>query len=398
MLAAQFNLQTQKLSWGSVLSVNRFEVVDYEMIRAGNVKLDLLLTPNHRTVVSLRRENNSYDLKVIQAKDFKVSHRIPVSAEWEEEGGLRPVSKEWAELIGWYIAEGCQSRHAWAVEIYQSLSANPRKVLRIRNLLHAVGAEFTEASFERKYKNRSNILTAFQVRGFAATMFRQYAPDKTFHPDVLLWETDLLKALLNGLVDGDGHRISEGQFKFCQKNAHTAHFAQAIAVRLGYSTRIRNYSYAPTFHQIYISEGRRISFRSNTNGKKPITTERYTGVVWCPTLPYGTFVARRAGRSFITGNSFPIELVERCVLALTNEGDWVLDPFSGVGSALLAALRHHRRAIGCEKEDEYVQIARKRVADLYSGALRYRPLGRPVYQPTGREKVSQVPREWLEQD
>jgi adenine-specific DNA-methyltransferase len=92
---------------------------------------------------------------------------------------------------------------------------------------------------------------------------------------------------------------------------------------------------------------------------------------------------------------FPIELVERCVLALTDENDWVLDPFSGVGSALLAALRHKRRAIGCEKEEEYIRIARQRVIDLYTGALRYRPLGKPVYQPTGREKVSQIPLEWL---
>ncbi len=35
---------------------------------------------------------------------------------------------------------------------------------------------------------------------------------------------------------------------------------------------------------------------------------------------------------------FPIELVERCVLALTDKADRVLDPFSGVGSAILAAL------------------------------------------------------------
>src|SRR5207245_1244620 len=63
---------------------------------------------------------------------------------------------------------------------------------------------------------------------------------------------------------------------------------------------------------------------------------------------------------------FPIELVERCVLALTNEGDWVLDPFSGVGSALLAALRNGRKSIGCEKEAEYVAIAKQRVADLFS--------------------------------
>jgi adenine-specific DNA-methyltransferase len=94
---------------------------------------------------------------------------------------------------------------------------------------------------------------------------------------------------------------------------------------------------------------------------------------------------------------FPIELVERCVLALTDEDDWVLDPFSGVGSAMLAALRHNRRAIGCEKEAEYVRIARQRIADFYSGSLGYRPLGRPVYQPTGREKVSQIPSQWKQE-
>ncbi len=91
---------------------------------------------------------------------------------------------------------------------------------------------------------------------------------------------------------------------------------------------------------------------------------------------------------------FPIELVERCVLALTNEGDWIFDPFSGVGSALLAALKNKRRAFGCEKEEEYISIAKQRIADLYSGALRYRQLGKPVHQPTGREKVAQIPMEW----
>ena len=91
---------------------------------------------------------------------------------------------------------------------------------------------------------------------------------------------------------------------------------------------------------------------------------------------------------------FPIELVERCVLALTDEDDWVLDPFSGVGSALLAALKNKRRAFGCEKEEEYIEIAKQRINDLYSGALPYRQLGKPVHQPTGREKVAQIPLEW----
>jgi adenine-specific DNA-methyltransferase len=91
---------------------------------------------------------------------------------------------------------------------------------------------------------------------------------------------------------------------------------------------------------------------------------------------------------------FPIELVERCVLALTNESDWVLDPFAGVGSALLAALRNSRRAFGCERESEYVEIAKQRVAQLFAGQLPYRKLGKPIYQPSGREKVSMLPEEW----
>ncbi|HRQ74258.1 MAG TPA: site-specific DNA-methyltransferase [Phycisphaerales bacterium] len=94
---------------------------------------------------------------------------------------------------------------------------------------------------------------------------------------------------------------------------------------------------------------------------------------------------------------FPIERVERCVLALTSPGDWVLDPFSGVGSAMLAALRRNRRAIGCELDLRYNAIARRRVEQFFAGELPYRPLGKPVHQPSGREKVSQVPTEWRQE-
>ncbi|MFQ6036004.1 MAG: DNA-methyltransferase [Sedimentisphaerales bacterium] len=95
---------------------------------------------------------------------------------------------------------------------------------------------------------------------------------------------------------------------------------------------------------------------------------------------------------------FPIELVQRCVLALTNENDWVLDPFVGVGSTVIAALMYNRRAMGCEKESAYLEIAKKRIHDYYSGALSVRPLGKPIYQPTGGEKISQVPKEWHDQN
>ncbi|VEP13791.1 Methyltransferase [Hyella patelloides LEGE 07179] len=91
---------------------------------------------------------------------------------------------------------------------------------------------------------------------------------------------------------------------------------------------------------------------------------------------------------------YPVELVERCVLALTNEHDWVFDPFAGVGSSLIAAIKHNRKAIGCEKESQYIEIAHQRINSYFEGTLRTRPMGKPVHKPVGKDKVSQVPQEW----
>ncbi len=78
---------------------------------------------------------------------------------------------------------------------------------------------------------------------------------------------------------------------------------------------------------------------------------------------------------------FPVELIERLVLALTDPGDWVLDPFMGVGTTAIAALMHERKAIGAEIMPEYVRIARERIALAERGALRVRPMARSVYDP-----------------
>ncbi len=92
---------------------------------------------------------------------------------------------------------------------------------------------------------------------------------------------------------------------------------------------------------------------------------------------------------------FPIELIQRCVLALTNEGDTVLDPFLGVGSIVIAAIMHQRKGVGIELDDGYITLTTKRINDYLKGVLKIRPLGKPVFQPTGREKVSQIPLSWL---
>lgn len=82
---------------------------------------------------------------------------------------------------------------------------------------------------------------------------------------------------------------------------------------------------------------------------------------------------------------FPVGLVERLVLSLTNRGDNVLDPYLGVGSSAIAALKNGRNAYGCDVMPEYVEIAQQRVADFRAGTLRTRPMNKPVYEPMTRE-------------
>lgn len=78
---------------------------------------------------------------------------------------------------------------------------------------------------------------------------------------------------------------------------------------------------------------------------------------------------------------FPVELIERLVLSMSNEDDWVFDPFLGVGTTIIAAVRHGRRGAGAETMQEYVDITHDRIIKELNGTLRTRPMNKPVYDP-----------------
>jgi adenine-specific DNA-methyltransferase len=78
---------------------------------------------------------------------------------------------------------------------------------------------------------------------------------------------------------------------------------------------------------------------------------------------------------------FPVELIERLVLSMTMPGDSVFDPYMGVGSSVVAALKNGRAGYGCDVDASYVETAWERVHLLREGLLKTRPMGKPVYDP-----------------
>lgn len=78
---------------------------------------------------------------------------------------------------------------------------------------------------------------------------------------------------------------------------------------------------------------------------------------------------------------FPIELIERLILSMTNEGDYVFDPFLGVGTTTAAAAKNDRIGIGCEIKEKFYNIAIERTMDALEGNLKTREMNTPIYKP-----------------
>ena len=57
----------------------------------------------------------------------------------------------------------------------------------------------------------------------------------------------------------------------------------------------------------------------------------------------------------------PEKLLAKLILASTNQGDFVLDPFMGAGSSIVTAKKLNRRFLGIEIERQYCLLAAKRL-------------------------------------
>ena len=82
--------------------------------------------------------------------------------------------------------------------------------------------------------------------------------------------------------------------------------------------------------------------------------------VWKIPMVSGNFLER-------TGHpaQYPEKLVERIILAGTNENDVVLDPFMGSGSTGVACKNLNRNFIGIEKDEKYFEIAKERIENTH---------------------------------
>jgi len=286
----------------------------------------MLLTPNHRCLTRRqnRRKAELGKYRFVTAEELTTREHMPTFEKWEDGtfGMLPSPSRDYAELLGWIISEAHLSEKQRSIHINQSLTANPDKCKRIEYILNALGIMYYMRIQKKKYfrvKDGKQTddwyiseMAVYTLNWLDTRKILGIIPDKTFASQMLLWTEDAINGLFDGFVGGDGHVRPDGRISVTQKNKKTVDLFQAICFRLGKRSIVSVRKDGQ--YSIYVTNKKYIGTRS-TNGNSSLDTEYYNGKVWCPSLPSGTWVARRNGRIFITGNTFPTSLIEPMMCA-----------------------------------------------------------------------------------
>ncbi|MBI5301812.1 MAG: site-specific DNA-methyltransferase [Chloroflexi bacterium] len=109
------------------------------------------------------------------------------------------------------------------------------------------------------------------------------------------------------------------------------------------------------------------------DGKKPVTAEQWTrmrakwnhehGVtnVWAEPAVRGNERLKENGSKSLHSNQKPLRLIERIILASSDPGDVVWEPFGGLCTAAVASKRTGRRCFSAEINPEYYELAKRRL-------------------------------------
>lgn len=330
-LALTYNVEEGFSEWQPVSAVNVFEG-EYRMLSMESQSHSSLTTDNHMWPA------DRYGRRLLVRSDEIGSHdRLVVTAPRHDLPSEGSYPDAIVELVAWFWTEGHIPMSGTfnrfpgrAINITQSHEVNPDHVESIRLAFKAMWGDPTDGRLRpnvgpRWNERRNGENTVFWTNADAGDLFQALAPNKVPTYDFILSLTPhQLERFLGVSMDGDG---SEGR-TMVQASLARAESFQFAALQAGIASTIRQT--APpkklTHNQAYSVSLRKNSHFTPGQTRKGMEWVDYDGVVWCPTTPNGTFMARRNGFTFFTGNS----TVNTIVPYVTGSNPhFLLSPFSG---------------------------------------------------------------------
>jgi calcineurin-like phosphoesterase family protein len=287
-----YNKIKRKKEYNPLKKINIFNY-DGNMIHIKHKKIDALFTPDHNVVL-----NNGLTKK---AADLKTFDRLLLNTKKLVNTKIVNIpNKNWAELIGFIIGDGSYcyyNKKLYAIRIHQtSKSYKAKKYLP--KLLKSCKINYSK----KLHKNLMNVfyISINKNKKFLDYISR-YCPNKNLNRDLLNLSRYNLNKLYNGLVMSDGRHYIKNQ-KLWQHKYSTIKLFEELIVKIGrrFHTSLCKSGFKPKSKNycIDVSEKNTALLINHKN----IINEPYKGIVWCPTVENGTWIAKRNGRAFITGN------------------------------------------------------------------------------------------------
>lgn len=294
------NPDTGRAEWSAVERMFVRDVKDEPMIRFESQNFSALTTRDHRWYV----DHGRYGWQWRTSDCVDMQSRVPLCAP-----PVLPDEKkyddDWVELVAWFWTEGSFGTHDksdYRASLSQSEQVNPHYVARIDALLHRLygspGLLRSGAFWHRKLRKDRGVVIyrlASRVRDELLDAMNNL---KAVNPDFL---ANLTATQLETFIEvswmADGHVRNTSRTLGQKEKKRSDQFQMALALS-GRASTLRQYS------DFWVASNPLRTHAYPMHGRiEDRPAELYTGTIWCPTTGNGTWMARRDGVAYFTGNS-----------------------------------------------------------------------------------------------
>ena len=331
--ALTLNPQTGLSEWQKINKVNVFKG-RYEMWNIEGRSHSSFSTHNHRWLVEARPKDRSYKRKFKTTETLATNDAILCSAQCSNLPNKKRYSDAFVELVAWFWTEG--SIHSGGISLWQNEGDHAnliRKALKeffgdelqkTRN-----GRNRAKAGWVDRPKRRGNTCH-FSINLNGAKKFLEVAPDKIVKPYFINSLTkNQLELFIEVSIKADGYTTASGTQYITQSKKERLESVQMACQLLGKRTTLRkgrNRSKFAHGNEIYtltiFTKNNRLNIGELIKRRPQYKRFIFEGIVWCPSIKNGTWLARRNGSTYFTGNTIdPSALVDVYYL----NGGYILD-------------------------------------------------------------------------
>ncbi len=300
-----------------------------QMVHMVGQSHDSLSTSEHRWLTfnqTKKADKYIYNPKWKTTSTLGILDSIPMTGIRVDNPLTNTYPDNLVELVAWYITDGwggkTKGRKTYGGGIGQSNRAHPQYVCRIRTILNEMfGPERSGNGWSESKETDTNFIT-FNLQDKPIQMLEKVAPHKIpSHEFILALTHDQLGKFIDTCVMGDGSGIGTIEPVFGQVNKERVHIFEFVCALYGTATRAHKNKGGGTgcfgnkvMHTVNLLNSKNVwpinaahqvkySNHPKTGRAAKIEVINHDGIVWCPVTPSGTWLAKRNGTVYFTGNS-----------------------------------------------------------------------------------------------